>query len=87
MPKKIVCTLPNASEYISGIEFELTEEGAVSKQIVADKDAARFEKIPGYHLVEAEDDSGNDASGESSGSGSKKSSSTKKSTTSGGGNS
>jgi hypothetical protein len=55
MAKKIVCTLPNASTHISGIEFELTDEGAVSKEVISEKDAARFGKIPGYQLVEAEE--------------------------------
>lgn len=53
MPKKVICTLPNASESINGHEFELTDEGAVSKNVLSDKDAARFEKIPGYQVVDA----------------------------------
>lgn len=54
MPKKVICTLPNASESINGHAFELTDEGAVSKEILSDKDAAKFASIPGYKVVDVQ---------------------------------
>lgn len=48
---RIICTLPNASLNISGIEFEPREEGGViSKADVPAEVAERFARIPGYAL-------------------------------------
>ena len=49
--KKIVCTLPNASNRINGIAFESTLDGMVSEP-VEDAVAAHFEGIAGYDVIE-----------------------------------
>jgi len=48
---KIVCTLPNASLSINGIEFEPIKDGigVISKGDVPDEVAAHLMSIPGYH--------------------------------------
>lgn len=47
--KKITCTLPNASEEISGIPF-VAGDGCVVADGVDDAVAALFEGIPGYTI-------------------------------------
>lgn len=51
MPK-ILCTLPNASEEISGVKFVAHAKGMVSED-VSDEVAADFASIPGYEIVGA----------------------------------
>lgn len=49
---KVLCTLPNASEEISGVKFVAHEKGMLSEDI-SDEIAADFASIPGYELVGA----------------------------------
>lgn len=51
MPK-LLCTLPNASEEISGIKFVTHAAGMLSED-VSDEQAAKFASIPGYEIVGA----------------------------------
>ena len=51
MPK-VLCTLPNASELISGVAFVSHANGMLSEE-VSDEVAARFTSIAGYELVGA----------------------------------
>lgn len=50
MPK-VLCTLENASEEISGVKFAAHERGMISEEI-SEEAAARFASIDGYELVE-----------------------------------
>lgn len=50
MPK-VLCTLPNASDEISGVKFSAHEKGMLSED-VSDDVAAVFASIPGYVLVD-----------------------------------
>lgn len=52
MPK-VICTLPNASEEISGVKFQPhpDREGVMVSETVDDNVAARFCSIPGYELL------------------------------------
>ena len=53
MPKKVICTLPNASELINGIAFEKSLDGSmVSVDVLDDTVAAQFAGINGYELQE-----------------------------------
>lgn len=47
---KVLCTLPNASELISGVAFVKHANGMLSEDI-SDEAAAAFLEIPGYELV------------------------------------
>lgn len=58
MPK-ILCTLPNASEEISGVKFVVHANGMVSEE-VSDDVAANFASIPGYEIVGAPAPKGDD---------------------------
>jgi hypothetical protein len=49
---KILCTLPNASEEISGIAFEATEGGMVSVDDVPEEQAGIFLSVPGFVAVD-----------------------------------
>lgn len=51
MPK-VLCTLPNASEEISGVKFVTHAKGMLSEEI-DDEQAAHFTSIPGYEIVGA----------------------------------
>jgi hypothetical protein len=51
MPK-VLCTLPNASEEISGIKFMSHAAGMLSEDI-SDEQAAKFASIQGYEIVGA----------------------------------
>ena len=51
MPK-VLCTLPNASEEISGVKFVSHANGMLSED-VTDEVAANFASIPGYEIVGA----------------------------------
>lgn len=58
MPK-VICTLPYASDDISGVKFALTtlEDGSTQVMLseeIAEDVAARFISIPGYELFTAE---------------------------------
>ena len=48
---KVLCTLPNASDEISGVEFTEQSNGMLSAEISAEQ-AAAFCAVPGYALVE-----------------------------------
>ena len=53
MAKKLVCTLPNASNTISGIAFEpYGDGGMISVDAVDEATAARFSRIGGYKVIE-----------------------------------
>ena len=54
MPKKVVCTLPNASELINGVRFEHMLDGSVVSEEVSDEVAAQFLGIRGYALIDVE---------------------------------
>lgn len=58
MPK-VLCTLPNASEEISGVKFASHANGMVSEEI-SDEVAATFASIPGYEIVGAAPAGGDD---------------------------
>ena len=47
--KKVVCTLPNASELINGVKFA-EEDGVMVSVEVEDDVAEQFASIPGYEL-------------------------------------
>ena len=47
---QVICTLPNASEEISGVAFTAHESGMISAEI-SDELAADFASIRGYQLV------------------------------------
>ena len=47
---QVICTLPNASEEISGVAFTAHESGMISAEI-SDDLAADFASINGYQLV------------------------------------
>jgi hypothetical protein len=57
---RVICTLPNASEEISGVKFERHEMGVISEN-VSDEQAANFASIKGYVLA---DDDGNPIAGD-----------------------
>ena len=47
---QVICTLPNASEEISGVAFTAHEAGMISAEI-SDELAADFASIRGYQVV------------------------------------
>lgn len=49
MPK-VLCTLPNASDEISGVKFVSHANGKLSEDL-SDEAAAAFAAIPGYQVV------------------------------------
>lgn len=49
----VICTLPNASDLINGIEFEEHKEGKISKAAVPAEVAEVFAQIDGYKVVDA----------------------------------
>ena len=51
MPQ-VLCTLPNASEAISGVKFSKHASGMLSEE-VSDEVATGFAAIPGYEIVGA----------------------------------
>jgi len=51
---KVICSLPNASDLISGVAFESTADGMLSAEI-SDDVAEAFVAIPGYALFGAVD--------------------------------
>ena len=51
MPK-VICTLPNASELISGVKFISHKDGMISEE-VSEEVAATFTEIPGYVVAGA----------------------------------
>lgn len=48
--KKVICTLPNASEEINGVPFKLVDGAAVAE--AADDVAKQFDGIPGYEVID-----------------------------------
>lgn len=51
---KVICTLENASDEISGVKFKKHPDGAgMVSEDISDEQAARFASIPGYELVGA----------------------------------
>lgn len=52
MTKKVTCDLPNVSDEISGVKFELQDGVAVANGL-DDETAALFEGIPGYTVEDA----------------------------------
>lgn len=46
---KVICTLPNASDEISGVKFTKHARGVVSEDI-SDEQAAAFLEIKGYEM-------------------------------------
>lgn len=49
----VICTLPNASDLINGIEFEEHKDGKISKAAVPAEVAEVFAQIEGYRVVDA----------------------------------
>lgn len=54
---QILCTLPNASDEISGVKFTKTDKGMLSADIT-DEQAAGFLSINGYKVLGDEDGDG-----------------------------
>lgn len=50
---KVLCTLPNASELISGVKFAPHASGGMLSEDITDAQAEDFASIPGYELVGA----------------------------------
>mgnify|MGYP001354255258 CR=1 FL=1 len=48
MPQRIVCTLPNASLSLDGIEWEPCKDGIVTKEPLDDEAADRLLTIEGF---------------------------------------
>lgn len=54
MGKKVICTLPNASELINGIAFAKDLDGSmVSVEVLDDAVAAQFQGITGFKVEDA----------------------------------
>lgn len=53
--KRVICSLPNASSRISGVLFT-HDRGQMVSEPVAQDVAAMFEGIPGYTILDEEDD-------------------------------
>lgn len=53
MPK-VICSLPNASDFISGVRFAPHALGVISEEISSDV-AEMFTVIPGYSMAASED--------------------------------
>lgn len=49
----VICTLPNASDNINGVEFEDHSEGKISVEAVSAEVAETFAKIEGYKVIES----------------------------------
>lgn len=47
---KVICTLPNASLLINGVDFASDPSGVVSR-VLTPEEAAHFTAIPGYTLI------------------------------------
>lgn len=47
---RVICTLENASELISGVKFT-ADRGQMISEEITDEVAAHFASIPGYSLV------------------------------------
>lgn len=52
MPK-VICTLENASDEISGVKFTPHPDGGVVSEEISEDQAAAFTSVPGYALVTA----------------------------------
>lgn len=51
---KVICTLPNASELISGVKFKHVPDVGMVSADIDEETAEAFLEIPGYELAEAE---------------------------------
>lgn len=49
---RVICSLPNASELISGVKFTVLDDGRMISAEIDDAQAARFVSIKGYELDE-----------------------------------
>lgn len=49
MPK-VICTLPNASEEISGVRFSPHESGGMVSEEISEEMASHFASVPGYAM-------------------------------------
>lgn len=49
----VICTLPNASNNINGVEFEDHKEGKISVEAVSAEQAEAFGQIDGYKVVDS----------------------------------
>lgn len=49
---RVICTLPNASERINGVQFT-SDKGQMVSEEMPDEHAAHFAKIPGYRVHHA----------------------------------
>lgn len=54
MPR-VICKLPNASELIGGIKFDLTEAGHRISEEISEAAAVRLAGIPGYERVDEDE--------------------------------
>lgn len=61
MPK-VICRLENAALEISGVKFHVTADGAgIVSETVSDEQAEIFASIPGYELVDEQEDAEQEA--------------------------
>ncbi|WP_443691480.1 hypothetical protein [Pseudomonas sp.] len=52
---KVICTLQNASLEISGVKFEVLEDGRLVSEEIEDETAELFASVPGYSIVTDDD--------------------------------
>lgn len=62
--KYVLCNLPNASPHINGVAFQLHPKGMITVNPVEDWLAACFADVPGYVILDVDDDAVATASGE-----------------------
>lgn len=48
---RVVCTLPNASLLINGVDFASDPESGLVSRVLTPEEAAHFTAIPGYTLI------------------------------------
>lgn len=48
MPRRMICTLPNASLTLDGLEWEPCKSGIITKSFIDDDVADRLLSIPGF---------------------------------------
>lgn len=53
MPR-VICDLPNASDLINGVKFELLEDGRRISEEIDEDTAENFASIPGYAFADEE---------------------------------
>lgn len=66
---QVICTLPNASELISGVKFSKNGKVGMISEEVTDDEAAEFAKISGYKIVAAKAPAKAGAAAETTGAG------------------